>query len=170
LIGTFPILPAAPHLWKDFQVDASTTGGPGGSPCVGIWIAGGYASLCRQQLLAMFSDVPAHDAHINTWELYAVLVCVRLYADFMTGGHWRVRTDSSSVESWIMNGDCRNDLRHAILAEIAITATRCHFRLTAKHIPGAMNCMADALSRCHLPEVHSLLRRWIATRSEVWVN
>ena len=170
LIGTFPILPAAPQLWKDFQVDASTTGGPDGTPCIGIWIAGGYASLCWQQLLFLFSDVPAKDAHINTWELYAVLVCVRLYGDFMHGGHWRVRTDSSSVEGWLMKGDCRDDIRHAFLAEIATTATNCCFRLTAKHIPGAVNCMADALSRCQFGEVQVLLRRWIVTRSDVWVN
>ena len=36
LNGSFPILPAAPHLWRDFQVDASTTGGPGATPCIGV--------------------------------------------------------------------------------------------------------------------------------------
>jgi hypothetical protein len=69
----FPILLAAPHLWKDFQADASTTGGPEGQPCVGVWIDGGHVSLCQQQLAGMFADTPAAEAHINTWELF---VCI----------------------------------------------------------------------------------------------
>ena len=169
LNGAMPILPAAPALWRDFQVDASTTGGPGDQPCIGIWVVGGYASLSREQLSDMFADVPGAGAHINTWELYAVLVCVRLFGDFLAGGHWRVRTDSSSVHGWLMRGDCRDDLRHAFVAEIASTAVAKCFRLTAKHIPGAANCMADALSRCNVAEVQSLLCRWKADRSDCWV-
>lgn len=170
LNGCYPVLPPAPALWKDFQVDASTSGGPEGQPCIGIWVQGGYASLSHEQLSKLFVDCPARDAHINTWELYAVLVCVRLYADFLAGGHWRVRTDSASVEGWLMRGECRDDPRHEFIAEIATTSVAKYFRITAKHIPGAQNCMADALSRCRFDEVRVLLDRWIATRSDLWVD
>jgi len=97
-----------------------------------------------------------------------VLVCVRLFGDFLAGGHWRVRTDSSSVHGWIMKGDCRDDLRHAFVAEIAATAVAKCFRLTAKHIPGAINCMADALSRGRLDEVSQVLAQWRTTKSDSW--
>jgi hypothetical protein len=170
LNGSFPILPAAPHLWKDFQVDASTTGGPGATPCIGVWIDGAYVSQCHCQLAALYPDVPALDAHINTWELYAVLICVRLFSDYMAGGHWRVRTDSSSVEGWLMKGDCRDDLRHSYLSEIASCGVSRYFRLTAKHIPGAQNCMADALSRCQFEEVALLLSKWKVSHRDTWVG
>lgn len=170
LNGSFPILPAAPHLWRDFQVDASTTGGPGATPCIGVWIDGAYVSLCHGQLSRLYTDVPALDAHINTWELYAVLICVRLFCDYMAGGHWRVRTDSSSVEGWLMKGDCRDDLRHSYLSEMATCGVSKYFRLTAKHIPGAQNCMADALSRCRFDEVALLLSKWKASRLGSWVE
>ena len=168
LNGKYPILPPVPALWKDFQVDASTTGGPGGQPCIGIWMEGAYVSLSYDQLSSMFTDCPPCVAHINTWELYAVLVCVRLFDDYMAGGHWRVRTDSASVEGWLMRGECRDSIRHEYVAEMAASSVSKYFRLTAKHIAGAKNCMADALSRCNFEEVQSLLLKWKAAKSDVW--
>jgi regulator of sigma D len=116
----------------------------------------------------MFDDVPAADTHINTWELYAVLVCVRLFGDYLSGGHWRVRTDSTSVEGWLMKGECKDDVRHAFVAEVASVAVAKYFRLTAKHIPGARNSMADALSRCHFDVVTTLLQQWKAAKCQDW--
>ena len=69
-----------------------------------------------------------------------------------------------------MKGNCRDDLRHAFLAEVAFTATTCYFRLTAKQILGVVNSMADALSRCKFDEVQVLLRHWIDKRSDAWVS
>jgi hypothetical protein len=125
--------------------------------------------LCHQQLAELFEDTPSAEAHINTWELFAVLICVRLFADYMSGGHWRVRTDSMSVHGWLMKGDCRDDERHAFVAEIASTAVAKQFRLTAKHIPGAANCMADALSRCEFGRVQELLEVWKLAKSDQWL-
>jgi hypothetical protein len=168
LNNQYPILPPMPTLWKDFQVDASTSGGPGGQPCIGIWLQGAYVSLSCAQLSHMYDDCPSCDAHINTWELYAVLVCIRLFGDYMAGGHWRVRTDSASVEGWLMRGEARDDARHSFVAEMAATSVAKFFRLTAKHIPGAQNCMADALSRCNFDEVRLLLSQWKVERSDLW--
>jgi hypothetical protein len=97
--GRQAILPHAPVLWRVFQTDASLTGASG-SPCVGVWICGGYLSLSAADLCGMFADVPAVGASINVWEMYAVVVACRCFADFMSGHHWRVRTDNSA-------GGCR---------------------------------------------------------------
>ena len=69
-----------------------------------------------------------------------------------------------------MKGDCRDDLRHSYLSEIATCGVSKYFRLTAKHIPGAQNCMADALSRCRFDEVALLLLKWKASRLDSWVE
>jgi hypothetical protein len=121
-----------------------------------VWIDGAYVTLCHGQLAVLYPDVPALDVDTNTWGLYAVLICVRLFGDNMAGGHWRVRTNSSSEEGWLMKGDCGDDLRHLFLSEIATRGVSKYVRLTAKHIPGAQNCMADALSRCQFAEVAQL--------------
>jgi regulator of sigma D len=100
---------------------------------------------------------------------------VRLFADYMAGGHWCVRSDSSSIEGWLMKGDCKDDLRHSYLSEIATCVVSMYFRLNAKHIPGAQNCMADALSHCQFKEVARLLSKWtgftlglLGRMKEVW--
>ena len=67
-----------------------------------------------------------------------------------------------------MKGSCRDGHRHEYVAEIAATSVSKYFRLTAKHIPGAINCMADALSRGRLDEVSQLLAQWRTTKSDSW--
>ena len=144
--GKQAILPHAPVLWRSFQTDASLTGAAG-HPCVGVWLHGGYVSLSAGDLAGMFDDVPGPPADINVWEMYAVVVACRLYADYMSGQHWRVRTDNSACESWLMRGVRHSPQVAAWLSELMGSCLRHGFRLTAKHIPGAQNLVADALSR-----------------------
>lgn len=89
LNGAQQILPAVPVKWSEFQTDASLTGAVG-LPCVGVWLQGGLVSLGFNQLEHLFHNVPAVDAHISIWEMYAVVVCCRLYGDCLadqTGGY-----------------------------------------------------------------------------------
>ena len=155
--GQQALLPAKPVCWRSFQTDASLTGGPGGQPCIGIWLEGAYVSLSRVQLLAMFSDVPCLGADINIWEFYCVVVACRLFGDYMSGQHWRVRTDNSSCEAWIMRGVRSSPLVAGWLRELMSLSLHLGFRLTAKHIAGALNVVADALSRCEWATFHTYL-------------
>jgi hypothetical protein len=168
LNGKHQILPAMPVKWAQFQTDASLTGA-GGEPCVGIWLQGAYNSLSCTQLCSCFADVPEKTAHISVWEMYAVVVCVRLYGDYMAGRYWRVRTDNSQVVAWFMKGDAPPHLVSLWLKEMATLSVQLRFRIGAKHIPGAANCMADALSRCAWSVVHTLLQRWVVSQSEDWL-
>ena len=168
LNGKHQILPAMPVKWAQFQTDASLTGA-GGEPCVGIWLQGAYNSLSYTQLCSCFADVPEKTAHISVWEMYAVVVCVRFYGDYMAGRYWRVRTDNSQVVAWFMKGDAPPHLVSLWLKEMATLSVQLRFRIGAKHIPGAANCMADALSRCAWSVVHTLLQRWAVSQSEEWL-
>jgi hypothetical protein len=156
--GRQAILPHAPVLWRVFQTDASLTGADG-LPCVGVWLHGGYASLSSQDLEGMFDDVPVAGADINVWEMYAVVVACRLFAEYMSGQHWRVRTDNASCEAWIMRGVRTSQRVAAWLAELMGMCLLHQFRLSAKHIPGAQNKVADALSRRNWPEFAECLPR-----------
>jgi hypothetical protein len=162
--GHQAILPHAPVLWRVFQTDASLTGA-GGMPCVGVWLQGGYVSLSSADLSAMFGDVPSVQADINVWEMYAVVVACRLFGDAMAGQHWRVRTDNAACEAWLMRGVRSSPVVAAWLAELMGMCLRLGFRLTAKHIPGAENCVADALSRRHWDVFADCLRTHKSHRS-----
>ena len=149
--GGQAILPHAPVLWRVFQTDASLTGAAG-QPCIGVWLHGGYVSLSAADLRSLFADVPCLGADINVWEMYAVVVACRLFAEYMAGQHWRVRTDNAACEAWLMRGVRSSPLVAAWLSELMGTCLEHGFRLSAKHIPGAENQVADALSR----------RNWVA--------
>jgi hypothetical protein len=156
--GRQAILPHAPVMWRVFQTDASLTGADG-LPCIGVWLHGAYVSLSSVDLQAMFDDVPPPGADINVWEMFAVVVACRLFAEYMSGQHWRVRTDNASVEAWIMRGVRSKPRVAGWLAEVMGVCMLHKFRLSAKHIPGAENRVADALSRRNWPEFAECLSR-----------
>lgn len=156
--GRQAILPHAPVLWRVFQTDASLTGA-GGFPCIGVWMHGGYVSLSSGDLEGMFADVPAVEADINQWEMFAVVVACRLFAEYMSGQHWRVRTDNAACEAWLMRGVRASPQIAAWLSELMDASLTHGFRLTAKHIPGAENLVADALSRRNWPAFAECLHR-----------
>jgi hypothetical protein len=112
-----------------------------------VWLHGAYVSLSAVDLCGMFADVPSLEADINVWEMYAVVVACRLFAEYMAGQHWRVRTDNASCEAWLMRVVRSSPLVAAWLAELMGLCLQHGFRLSAKHIPGAQNLVADALSR-----------------------
>ena len=148
----------APVQWRVFQTDASLTGAAG-LPCVGVWLHGGYVSLGQPELVTLFPDCPALGLDINVWELFAVVVACRLYGDYMSGHHWRVRTDNTSCEAWLMRGVRDSPLVAGWLCDVMSLSLRHGFRLTAKHIPGARNLVADALSRRQWPLFAQCLAR-----------
>lgn len=170
LDGAHMILPAMPVVWADFQTDASLTGA-NGQPYIGIWLQGAYDLLSMQQLSALgYSDVPAPDSHISVWEMFAVVMCVRLYADYMRSQYWRVRTVNTQVIAWLMKGDAPPRGVSLWLKEMATAPVHHRFRLGAKHIPGAANCMADALSRCAWQDCSVLLNKGKLTHNDTWVS
>ena len=121
-------------------------GAPDGTSCIGKWIVGSYISLCWQQLLyvcfvmiQLKMLIPTLGSSKHCW---CVCECTVILCMGATG---RVRPDDSSVEVWLMKGDCRDDLPHAFLAEIAATATNFYFCMTAKLIPGVMRGEADSI-------------------------
>jgi hypothetical protein len=154
--GKQAILPHAPVLWRVFQTDASLTGAEG-LPCVGVWLHGAYVLLSSIDLASMFPDAPGDAADINVWEMFAVVVACRLYADYMAGQ--RVRTDNAACESWLMRGVRSSALVAGWLAELMGLSLRHGFRLSAKHIPGAQDRVADALSRRNWAEFAECLHR-----------
>lgn len=136
-------------------------------PCAGVFIDGGFATLPAARCRALFADAPADDTPIAVWELFAVLAAARLFGPYMAGRAWCVLCDNAAATAWITKGTEKGDVcfEHAVyyLKQLFWEAVTCGFRLTARHIPGSDNALADALSRLQWRRFKGLLVGWAVT-------
>ena len=98
------------------------------------------------------ADFPEYsNAHINCLELLTVLVGVRRWGHLWSGHHIRVKCDNMSSVFAIKKGSSRSPVFMRILRELFWLSTLFNFRLTATHIKGEHNTVADIISRLHMP-------------------
>ena len=90
--------------------------------------------------------------HINCLELLTILVGVRRWGHLWGGRHIQVRCDNTASVHSINKGSSRSPLFMQCLREIFWISTYFDFRLSAVHIRGADNFLADILSRLHSQE------------------
>jgi hypothetical protein len=117
------------------------------APCIGIFTAGGFASLDfeqleQQQLLPLD---PLLD--INHWECYAVLIALRLFAAAWSRSRVVVFCDNMATVEWLSSGSARPPSARLLVQEVFSMCVTHHIRLHVQHIPGEKNVLADALSR-----------------------
>lgn len=88
------------------------------------------------------------DSHnINVLELIPIWLCLK-----RCGVHWRDShvvcfTDNASVKYMINKGSSSNELCMVLLRDIFWLCAINNMHLTARHIPGTSNVLADLLSR-----------------------
>ena len=96
------------------------------------------------------NDFPEYsDAHINTLELLSVLVAARRWGHLWGDRHIRVRCDNTSACNAINKGSSKSKLFMRCLRELFWLSVLNNFRLTAVHIKGEINVVADLISRLH---------------------
>ena len=101
-------------------------------------------------------------SHINMLELLAVFHAVRAFQSVMTGKHVLLCTDNTTVACYVnKQGGARSPALSLATEDLLLF---CHSRdilLTARHVPGILNIVADALSRPHsvLPTEWTLSHR-----------
>ena len=88
--------------------------------------------------------------HINVLETRAVLLALRHFLPRLTGHHVIVMSDNTTVIGQIKNqgGTQSRDLFN-LIQEIYQLADQNQLVLSARHIPGHLNVIADRLSRSH---------------------
>ena len=93
-------------------------------------------------------------------ELDSVEMSARLPADNLADliAHKRVEIlcDNTTVVSVIMSGTSKNEQLIHLLRELYLVSTRSNFKVTATHLPGRTNLLADALSRFQMNEFFKL--------------
>lgn len=116
-------------------------------------LVGGGAFYGNDWLYSNFSqDFPdLLGEHINTLELVTVLLSVRRWGHLWRGRHICVRCDNSSTVAAINKGTSRSKIFMKYLRELFWLSEVNGFRLTAKHIKGEHNFLADLISRLHDP-------------------
>lgn len=85
--------------------------------------------------------------NINVLELIPVWLCLRRNSESWRGLHVLCRTDNQNVQYMINKGCSSNDMCMAILRDIFWICATKNIHLSAQHIAGVDNIIADVLSR-----------------------
>jgi len=146
------------RLWAPrlvIQTDACLSGW--GAVSSGLWLAGTWqgapdpANLSFLESSPQWSSatpVPASVAgNINYLELFAVVLAARKWAPRWRNRRIIVQSDNTQAVACLNKGSSTNPLSTALLRELFWLSVLHNFHLTASHLPGAQNPIADQLSR-----------------------
>ncbi|MES9879857.1 MAG: reverse transcriptase domain-containing protein [Sedimenticola sp.] len=110
----------------------------------------------------------ARGLHINEKEVLAVVIAARRWADSWGNKKIIIYSDNSVTVASINKGTSRNATVMQCLREFFWLSAKHNFHLTAKHIPGVQNFVADSASRLHSPGHLQRLAPYIAPNPLVW--
>ena len=162
--GKALILPARRTAPREFQTDAE------GSGAVGVFLFGGYIGLTHQAVRQLLpKDTPPPGLHISVYETFAVLVAVRLFPEAVRSQHLCVRSDNTTTVAAVNKltctaGEPSKTYIMRTLRRLFTASVQLNFRLTAQHVRGTDNGLADALSRQDWGRFQALLQGWIAAQ------
>ena len=97
------------------------------------------------------------DAGIAAKELVPVVVAAALWGPLWAGRHICFHSDNEAVVTVIQRRHAKNHLLTDLLRCLFFYASIFNFHLSASHIPGIQNTVADAISRDNLGVLSSLL-------------
>ena len=93
-----------------------------------------------------------HD--INVLELLTVMVALKLWGPSLSGQRFVIRCDNNNSVLALNSGRSRSHGMQLCLREIWFVSAQFDFEMTAEHIDGPSNSIADHLSRWHLSPTH----------------
>ena len=89
-------------------------------------------------------------------ELFPIVLAYHVWGTSWARKRVEFQFDNTAVVSVIMSGTSKDgQLMHRLKA-LYLVSTRCNFQVTAKHIPGKTNRLADALARINMTELFEL--------------
>ena len=89
-------------------------------------------------------------------ELFAIVLAVHLWANLLTNKKIIFHCDNQAVVTIINKQSTRSPPSMQLVRIMVLTCLRNNLLFKARHIPGARNCIADALSRGQLTRFQSL--------------
>ena len=111
--------------------------------------AGG--ATCRDECFTCEfpDDIVRTAQHITALELYTIVVAVEFWAPKLRQRKFVVSCDNEAAVTMVNSGSSKVPLMQRCLRQLRFTAAVYDCELTARHIPGVHNVLADALSRWH---------------------
>jgi hypothetical protein len=145
------------------------------TPVTTVWpswilqIDDSFASGSMMKSEPYFLRRAARGFDINTRELF----CAALVAVLWGHGwappqpnhvtHVRAWSDNASAVSWIKKLCADNPFAQELIRAIGFSEATHRFRLSASHLPGSINRIADAGSRSHDPSLSALWTKFVAS-------
>jgi hypothetical protein len=86
-------------------------------------------------------------SHINIFELKTVLESAKRWGPRWAGLHIQVRSDNTATVAAINKGTSRSEDLLSFVHELFWLSVKFNFKLSARHISGQCNVLADRLSR-----------------------
>lgn len=103
-------------------------------------------------------DLPvASGLHINYKEVIAATQAVARWAPCFRDGNLVIHTDSTVTKAIINKGHSPNKFVNCLLRKMAWECARLNCNVRAVHVAGAVNIMADTISRLHEKKIDLLL-------------
>ena len=79
-------------------------------------------------------------------ELFPIFLACHVWGASWARKRIEFHCDNTAVVSVIMSGTSKDEKLMHLLRALYLVSTRYNFKVTAKHVPGKSNCLADALS------------------------
>ena len=118
------------------------------SDASGTWGAGAF---WKSEWFQIQWHSSLHEEQIAIKELAPVLIACALWGNQWHGTTVRVNCDNEAVVAVIKSGYSREPFMRHLLRCLFFFSARHDFTLTAAHIPGRQNFLADAISRNNAP-------------------
>ena len=97
-------------------------------------------------------DSPSlRNLHINYKEVLAIIFAAKRWGHQWRNHHVIIQSDNTTAVSIINKGTSKNPIIMGFLLELIWLSAIFNFRITAMHIPGISNPIADSISRLHDP-------------------
>lgn len=139
--------PAWRALWPPIQpsisieTDSCLAAGGAFLKCNSAWIHTNWA-LDRPALMR---------SHINVKELAIIKEAIMCWGPCFPNHRINVFSDNTTAVYSVNTGATKNPIANSLIKEIARIARLWGLTIVAHHIPGALNPIADAISRLHIP-------------------
>ena len=134
------------------------------SDASGSW---GCGAVCGKEWFHLSWDGMLSHSHITVKELTPVVIAVAVWGQRWKGESLLVRSHNMATVSIINSGTSHNKEAMHLTRSLAFIAAKFQLTLSAEHVPGDQNTLADALSRNNLPLFYSLLPQAQKHQSQV---
>jgi hypothetical protein len=129
--------------------------------CVGVFVDGHFASFSYEELSARFDDTPPRDATVHIFELFAVLVLLRVFRHVLQHVHISVSIDNPGAAKSVETERSANIDMHVIREKIFLESFHNGCRVSGRKVVGTDIELADSLSRKDSPRFNELLYDWV---------